>query len=114
MRDHLYIEEFCAELARLWHKHPDLRFGQMFSNVCSTFDPFYIEDDKMLKMFKRYFNEEQGVIMSRKQKKYVITSEEMFDFQKPKFNGFACGYGVHKDKSKYNRKQKHRKDWSEE
>ena len=62
MRDPKRIDEFCAELARLWHEYPDFRFGQMFSNVCScnnVSDPFYIEDDEMLNMFKKYFGEEQ-------------------------------------------------------
>lgn len=44
-----------------------------------------------------------------KDKEYKITSEQMFDFQKPKFNGFACGTGPHKDKSKYNRKREKQK-----
>ena len=52
--------------------------------------------------------------MSRKQKKYVITSEQMFDFQKPKFNGFACGHGLHKNKKAYSRKGKYRNDWRDE
>ena len=62
MRDPKRIDEFCVELARLWHKYPDFRFGQIFYNVCSSnncYDPFYIEDDKMLDMLKKYFGEGQ-------------------------------------------------------
>lgn len=37
-----------------------------------------------------------------------ITKEQLFDFQKPKYNGFMCGHSPHKNKKKYNRKSK---DW---
>lgn len=47
-----------------------------------------------------------------KSKKYVITSEQIFDFRKPKWNGFACGYGIH-GKTKYSRKSKYKKGWKE-
>lgn len=35
-----------------------------------------------------------------------ITKEQLFNFQKPKYNGFGGGYGPHKNKRKYNRKDK--------
>jgi hypothetical protein len=47
----------------------------------------------------------------RKNKKYRITSEELFDFNKPLFNGFACGHGAYRDKSKYTRKLKYKQNW---
>lgn len=34
----------------------------------------------------------------------VITSKQLFDMKKPKYNGFACGYGPHGD-NKYHRKK---------
>ena len=37
-----------------------------------------------------------------------ITKEQLFDFQKPKYNGFVAGHGPHKNKKKYNRRNK---DW---
>lgn len=40
-------------------------------------------------------------------KKYTITSEQQFDFQKPKYNGFAGGYGPHK-----NKKEKRKQNWN--
>lgn len=40
--------------------------------------------------------------MAKKQKTYKITSQQIFDAQKPQFNGFAGGYGAHGDR-KYNR-----------
>lgn len=45
--------------------------------------------------------------MSKKkktQKVGVITSEQLFDMQKPKFNAFACGHGAHGSKG-YNRRK---------
>lgn len=37
-----------------------------------------------------------------------ITKEQLFNFHKPKYNGFVNGYGPHKNKKKYDRKNK---DW---
>lgn len=43
--------------------------------------------------------------MSKKNvKQYKITSNQIFDAQKPQYNGFAGGYGAHGDK-KYNRRK---------
>ena len=39
---------------------------------------------------------------------YKITKEQLFDFQKPHYNGFNCGHGAFKNKKKYNRRNK---DW---
>ncbi len=63
MRDPNRIDKFCDELNKLWHKVPDWRFGQLMSNVLSTFqaekmrDIFYPEDEEMLDFFKKYFKE---------------------------------------------------------
>lgn len=35
-------------------------------------------------------------------KRMVITSQQLFDMQKPKHDGFLCGHGVH-GASKYDR-----------
>lgn len=40
----------------------------------------------------------------KKQNSYIITSQQLFSFNKPKFNGYAGGYGSHGDK-KYNRRK---------
>lgn len=47
--------------------------------------------------------------MSRKKrnKRYVISSQQIFDAAKPKYNGFGGGYGAHGDK-KYNRTREKR------
>lgn len=64
MRDPKRIDEFCNELARMWHKVPDWRFGQLISNVLGNYqtetkrDIFFPEDDELLDFFKRYFGEE--------------------------------------------------------
>lgn len=55
--------------------------------------------------------------MSKKkktQKVGVITSEQLFDMQKPKFNAFVCGHGVHGSKGYDRRKVKRqfaREEW---
>lgn len=58
MRDPKRIDEFCKELAEIWKLVPDWRFGQLICNVMGTFDrdPFFIEEDEMLKRFKAYFD----------------------------------------------------------
>ena len=63
MRDPDRIDEFCGELARIWHGVPDWRFGQLMYNVFAAYtsrtglDVFYLEDEKMLEFLKEYFNE---------------------------------------------------------
>ena len=59
MRNTKRIKKFCNELANIWEtKCPDWRFFQLISNVSSSIksDPFFIEDDKAIDIFKRYFN----------------------------------------------------------
>lgn len=63
MRDSNRIDKFCTELAQLWHKVPDWRFGQFVVNMDQIIhihydkDMFYVEDDDMLEMIKDYFKE---------------------------------------------------------
>ena len=59
MRDPNRIYEFCNQLAEVWSKVPDWRFGQLVVNVLGT-DPFYIEDDKAMECFKMFFDEKDG------------------------------------------------------
>lgn len=59
MRDVNRIDEFCSKLANIWkEKCPDWRFGQLMINVLNTLprDPFFYEEDEMIKEFERYFN----------------------------------------------------------
>lgn len=65
MRDPSRIDKFCNELAELWHKVPDWRFGQLMVNMDQIIhihydkDMFYIEDDDMLEIMKDYFKEQE-------------------------------------------------------
>ena len=60
MRDINRIKPFCDELAELWSQYPDLRFGQMMSNLMQHVkltegrDVFYMEDDEFMEVLKEY------------------------------------------------------------
>ena len=42
----------------LWKLQPDLRFGQIISNLIAEYgDPFYWEEDKFLANISEYFND---------------------------------------------------------
>ena len=57
MRNKDRIYPFMMQLVEHWSKVPDWRFGQLIVNVLGTCerDPFYYEDDEMLKVFEGYF-----------------------------------------------------------
>lgn len=48
--------------------------------------------------------------MSKKIKPIQIDAMTVWQSQKPRYNGYACGYGAH-GKNKYSRKQKHKIDF---
>ena len=58
MRDINRIDDFCNKLAEYWKQMPDLRFGQLIMNVLGTCkrDPWFYEEDEMLKVFEDFFN----------------------------------------------------------
>lgn len=61
MRDPDRIEAFLKRLGECWKKVPDWRFGQLMMNVLGEMnaggrDPFFPEDDEMIKFFEDYFN----------------------------------------------------------
>ena len=56
MRDKNRIYEFCNELAEIWSKVPDWRFGQLVINVLGPY-PFYMEDDRAMKCFRIFLDE---------------------------------------------------------
>lgn len=59
MRNPDRIYKFCNELANIWADNaPDWRFGQLICNVFGTLneDPFFPEEDRMIKIFKDYFS----------------------------------------------------------
>lgn len=58
MRSIERINPFLEKLGKIWKEQcPDWRFGQLMSNVLNSFDrdPFFIEEDEMIKKFKEYF-----------------------------------------------------------
>ena len=61
MRNPNRIFDFCNQLATIWHDNcPDWRFGQLMCNVFGQMasegrDPFFPEEDEMLKYFENYF-----------------------------------------------------------
>lgn len=62
MRDPNRIDEFCEALRQKWHELPDWRFGQLMSNFLGEVqyqqhcDIFFIEDDEMLELLKKYLD----------------------------------------------------------
>lgn len=60
MRDPNRIKPFCDEFAELWSKHPDLRFGQIMSNIARYMqmehrqDMFFMEEDELMQVIKEY------------------------------------------------------------
>lgn len=58
MRDINRIDPFLQKLGEYWKQHPDLRFGQIISNILGItrnkcqIDPFYYEEDDLLKLLK--------------------------------------------------------------
>lgn len=46
------IDVLLKLLEKYWKKHPNLRLGQIFCNMCKKDeDLFYIEDDELIKRF---------------------------------------------------------------
>jgi len=60
MRDPKRIRPFLDELAHVWEKHPDMRFGQLLVNMGfggspgGGRDPWFAEEDEWLEAFKRW------------------------------------------------------------
>ena len=48
MRNPKRIRPFLEELATLWEKYPDLRFGQLYQMITDGKDLFYLEDNVWL------------------------------------------------------------------
>ena len=64
MRDPNRIEPFLKKVAKVWHKWPDLRFGQLMMNfftACKE-DPFYIEDGALEIALDAYLNDRDPAI----------------------------------------------------
>lgn len=58
MRDVNRIKPFCDEFAELWSKYPDLRFGQIMSNIARYTqmeyrkDMFYMEENELMEIIR--------------------------------------------------------------
>lgn len=68
MRDPKRIRKFCNRLATAWELVPDLRFGQLLFNIFVQIknegkDPFYLEDDSMIKRIEQYIENHTGVAL---------------------------------------------------
>ena len=61
MRKPERIKPFLLELAKIWEEVPDWRFTQLIINILgtSTIDPWFMEEEDTLKLFKEYFKEEK-------------------------------------------------------
>ena len=62
MRDPNRIYKYCHELATIWGKAPDWRFGQFMWNMITMCqykgkDTFYMEDDELFEEMEKYFKE---------------------------------------------------------
>jgi len=60
MRDINRLDPFYNEIKHLHKQHPDLRFGQIYWLVfktceCKGKDPFYVEDEEIIKIIRGYF-----------------------------------------------------------
>ena len=57
MRNPERIPEILKELEKFWKQAPDLRLGQIISNLSyesmKNNDPFYMEDDDLLELLKQ-------------------------------------------------------------
>ena len=63
MRDINRIDPFLEEFGKFWKQNPDIRFGQLVSNIITRafnegehINLFYIEDDRMLNLIKEFNN----------------------------------------------------------
>jgi hypothetical protein len=54
MRNPKRIDIVIEELRNLWKTIPDFRFAQLFMNLVETPDPFYMEDEFLLKRIREY------------------------------------------------------------
>ena len=69
MRKKERIDIFLNQLGKIWKENcPDWRFGQFMVNVLNTFDidPFFLEEDDMIKKIEQYFNKEENNDISKK------------------------------------------------
>jgi hypothetical protein len=49
-------ETISSYIKTIKRVHPELRFGQILSNVCVGKDIFYIEDEKLVESLKNFIH----------------------------------------------------------
>ena len=52
MRDPARIEKVLSVIRNKWYERPDLRLGQLIVIANDNKDPFYMEDDILIKKLK--------------------------------------------------------------
>lgn len=57
MRDPNRIDEVLAAVGDVWKQYPDLRLGQLLSNVFREPALYYVEDDKLVEEVRHYYDE---------------------------------------------------------
>jgi uncharacterized protein YihD (DUF1040 family) len=57
MRDLKRIPEILDGIKKIWEEHPDLRLGQLISNMSdrSPWPLFYIEDDELIERMEEFY-----------------------------------------------------------
>lgn len=57
MRDENRIDYILKMLGKVWHHHPDQRFGQLVVNLCRASDNnsqiFFVEDDDFMRLLQQ-------------------------------------------------------------
>jgi len=53
MRDPKRIKKVLETIERVWIKVPDFRLGQLIVNATKQNDPFYVEDDILIKQLEQ-------------------------------------------------------------
>ena len=59
MRDANRIEKIMSKIGMIWLENPDLRFGQLVSNLFYKMghsDMFYVEDDELEKFLDNFLD----------------------------------------------------------
>lgn len=63
MRDPKRIDVLLKLLEAYWKKYPDLRLGQIVGNIAwyerREYDPFFVEDDKVIDYLTRHLGYHQ-------------------------------------------------------
>lgn len=66
MRDINRIPKALRRLEKIWYNVPDMRLGQLMSNLLGIYyqetdqDPFFPEDEVFLDVLENYFNKEKS------------------------------------------------------